>query len=641
MANDWTQGKIADYVDLLTGLPFKSDQFRQSPGVKLARGMNVKRGEFEWSVDETKYWSEITPDLKPYELRPGDILIGMDGSRVGENWACVSEYDLPCLLVQRVARLRAKSGLCQGYLKYLIGNPAFTAYVKAIHTGTSIPHVSGNQIGDYSIAVPPPDVQRRIADVLGKLDDKIELNRRMNRTLEKMAAAIFKSWFIDFDPVHAKAEGRGPSLPAEIADLFPDTFENSELGAIPAGWKPGALGDVADSPRRGVKPSQVPPTTPYIGLEHMPRRNIALEAWGRAEGVASGKSQFNEGEILFGKLRPYLHKVGIAPVDGVCSTDIVVVTPKTAHWHGYVISLVSSKAFVDYTDSHSAGTKMPRTNWKDMSQYPLALPPEPLAKAFQGHVAALHKRIGVNVRQNRRLAALRDTLLPKLLSGEIEIPALDGKIEQVSLAPPVAMPAPYRAAQRNPHKAPDPFREAILIAALTRALATQQYPLGRMRYTKFSYLVHRKIGHNVTNMYLKKAAGPYNPKTKYGGPEKIALGNAYITAVGASAFTAGDNARQIDQYLGRYNFKDALDWAIRTFRYRKTDDLELLTTVDYATLELRSRTQAIDVPNIRTLLASSPDWAPKLNRDLFSNANIQRALDELVKLFPDACETEK
>jgi len=272
-------------------------------------------------------------------------------------------------------------------------------------------------------------MQEFIGDVYYLLSLKIELNRRMNRTLEKMAAAIFKSWYIDFDPVHAKAEGRDPNLPANIADLFPDTFEASDLGPIPKGWTPGKLADVADNPRRTVKPSDVPPTTPYIGLQHMPRRCIALDAWGRADEVGSGKSQFKEGEILFGKLRPYFHKVGIAPVDGVCSTYILVVVPKSPEWQSYVLSLVSSKAFVDYTDSHSAGTKMPRTNWKDMGRYPLALPPEPLAKAFQGHVAALHQRIGLAVRQNRRLASLRDTLLPKLLSGEIELPEAEALVE--------------------------------------------------------------------------------------------------------------------------------------------------------------------------------------------------------------------
>jgi len=254
----------------------------------------------------------------------------------------------------------------------------------------------------------------------------------MNRTLERMAQVLFKSWFIDFDPVRAKAAGQDIGLPQDIADLFSDRLVESELGKIPEGWKVGKLADVADNPRRTVQPSEVPSATPYIGLQHMPRLCIALDAWGRADEVGSSKSRFREGEVLFGKLRPYFHKVGIAPLDGVCSTDILVVVPKSAEWRGYVISLVSSKPFVDYTDLHSFGTKMPRTNWKDMSRYPLSLPPESLAKAFQENIAALYLRICIAIRQNRRLAALRDTLLPKLLSGEIELPAAKGVAEGVS-----------------------------------------------------------------------------------------------------------------------------------------------------------------------------------------------------------------
>jgi len=327
--------------------------------------------------------------------------------------------------------VRAKDGINHQFLFYWMASQEFVDIANQGSEGTKMPRAKWDFVSRIEKPVPPIPIQERIAHILGTLDDKIELNRRMNRTLEKMAAAIFKSWFIDFDPVHAKAEGRDPGLPEEIADLFPDSFEESELGPIPRGWTLGKLADVADNPRRTVQPSDVPPTTPYIGLQHMPRRCIALDAWGRADEVGSGKSQFKEGEILFGKLRPYFHKVGIAPVDGVCSTDILVVVPKAAEWHSYVLSLVSSKAFVDYTDSHSAGTKMPRTNWKDMGRYPLAIPPVPLVKAFQDHVAAFHQRIGVAVRQNRRLASLRDTLLPKLLSGEIELPAAESVAEEV------------------------------------------------------------------------------------------------------------------------------------------------------------------------------------------------------------------
>jgi type I restriction enzyme, S subunit len=137
----------------------------------------------------------------------------------------------------------------------------------------------------------------------------------------------------------------------------------------------GVLGDVADHPRRGVVPESIEPDMPYIALEHMPKRCIALYDWGVADGLESNKFEFKEGEILFGKLRPYFHKVGVAPVDGVCSTDIVVVAPKSEVWFGVVLGHVSSVEFVQYANAGSTGTKMPRTSWAEMARYALALPP--------------------------------------------------------------------------------------------------------------------------------------------------------------------------------------------------------------------------------------------------------------------------
>jgi type I restriction enzyme S subunit len=286
--------------------------------------------------------------------------------------------------------------------------------------------------------IPLPDRadQRAIACILGSLDDKIELNRRMNRTLEEMARAIFKSWFIDFDPVRAKAAVRRehpkwtdeqvsraacPKLKPEIARLFPDSFEDSELGEVPKGWRVGRLGDITEHPRRGVQPDQIAADTPYIALEHMPRRCIALSDWGLANGLESNKFMFRKGEILFGKLRPYFHKVGVAPVDGVCSTDIVVVAPKSAVWFGFALGHVSSVEFVEYTNAGSTGTKMPRTSWAEMARYTLALPPQTVTRAFTEWLQPVVDRIIAGIHQSRTLAALRDTLLPKLVSGELRI----------------------------------------------------------------------------------------------------------------------------------------------------------------------------------------------------------------------------
>ncbi len=314
------------------------------------------------------------------------------------NWVCSDAIDWRFLKYVLLAEREA-------FLRFASGTTHQTIYfpeVKAFH-----------------VALPPIEEQRAIAHILGTLDDKIELNRRMNETLEAMARALFKSWFVDFDPVRAKAERRDPGLPKPLADLFPDSFEDSELGEIPKGWRVGSLGDVAEHPRRSVQPSGIEPTTPYIALEHMPRRCIALAEWGAADGLESNKFEFKTGEILFGKLRPYFHKVGIAPLDGVCSTDIVVVTPRTQDWFGFVLGHVSSDAFVGHTNAGSTGTKMPRTSWDDMARYAVVIPPENVAKAFTSRIRTSVDHIVASIHQARTLAALRDTLLPRLISGEI------------------------------------------------------------------------------------------------------------------------------------------------------------------------------------------------------------------------------
>jgi type I restriction enzyme S subunit len=234
---------------------------------------------------------------------------------------------------------------------------------------------------------------------------------------------------VDFEPVRAKAEGRDPGLPQPLADLFPDSFEDSELGEIPKGWGVGTLGDVAEHPRRGVQPNSIKPDTPYIALEHMRKRCITLSDWSFADGLGSNKFAFRKGEILFGKLRPYFHKVGVAPVDGVCSTDIVVVAPRHPHWFAFVLCVVSSDEFVEYTNAGSTGTKMPRTSWADMARYKIALPPESVAERFSMLVQPLIERIIAGIHESRALAALRDALLPKLISGELRVKNAERSIE--------------------------------------------------------------------------------------------------------------------------------------------------------------------------------------------------------------------
>ena len=363
------------------------------------------------------------PSRARRKVRPGDIVYSMVRPNQ-RHFGMIKEPPENFLASTGFAVLRGRDGIADtGFLYWYLAQDHIVEQLHTIaeHSTSAYPSIRPADLEQLELRLPPMGEQRRIAGVLGCLDDKIELNRRMAGTLEEMARTLFRSWFVDFEPVRAKQEGRRrsgeslPGLPAQLYEAFPERLEASALGPIPAGWRVAALGDIADAPRRGVHPEEIDPETPYIGLEHMPRRSIALGEWDTAAKVASGKSAFKRGEILFGKLRPYFHKVGVAPLEGICSTDIIVIEPKAREWASFVLSVVSSDEFVAYANQTSTGTRMPRTSWKAMSAYAVALPPTPVAQAFEDAVRATTEQIAAQIRESHCVAALRDTLLLELI----------------------------------------------------------------------------------------------------------------------------------------------------------------------------------------------------------------------------------
>jgi len=402
-------------------------------GVRVLSAKNIKGGRINLSTEMRYVSEEMFDRWMPVKLEIGDVLLTSEAP-LGEVAFLLDDADF--CLGQRLFALRPNRELVYPrYLFYALRSDTVQHRLHARATGTTAQGIRQSELLQVLFDF-PRDIkeQQAIAHILGTLDDKIELNRRLNRTLEEMARAIFKSWFVDFDPVRAKAAGQQPpGLAPHIADLFPDEFEDSELGEIPKGWDWGALSDVAANHRRSVSPEEIVPTTPYIGLGDMPRQSIALDQWGTADGLASSKFRFNSGEILFGKLRPYFHKVGVAPITGICSTDILVIGPKSPVWLGLVLGHVSSPEFVAYTSTVSTGTKMPRVNWKDMARYPIALPPQALAAALTTRVKPLIERMQTSVHESHTLAALRDALLPKLMSRQIRVEAATSLVKEAGL----------------------------------------------------------------------------------------------------------------------------------------------------------------------------------------------------------------
>lgn len=302
------------------------------------------------------------------------------------------------------------------YVKDFKGNdPRFVSYVLREQDfgqrsgAAAVPGINRNVLHQLPVVVPTPWLQLKISAVLSGYDELIENNTRRIRILEEMAQAIYREWFVEFRyPGH---------------EDFP--LVDSDLGQIPKGWNAAILSDLVEEMRRGVDPAAVPADTPYIGLEHMPEHSIGISDWGCAREAGSRKYRYEKGEILFGKIRPYLHKVSVPPASGICSTDAIVIRPRSPLDAGLALAIIASDDFVAHAVQTSNGTKMPRANWSVLERWPIALPPRPLLNRFSDFMDSAVGLIHQLVMANRNLKATRDLLLPRLISGEIDVSSLD------------------------------------------------------------------------------------------------------------------------------------------------------------------------------------------------------------------------
>ena len=272
---------------------------------------------------------------------------------------------------------------------------------KKISQGAAQDNLSWEKLSTILFPAPPIEVQTKIADILSTYDNLIENNKKQIKLLEEAAQRLYKEWFVDLH--------------------FPGHETTPIVDGVPVGWKKDSLGGICTLKKDTVSAGKIPVGTPYIGLEHMPRVDFCLSSWGNAEEITSNKFQYTEDDIIFGKIRPYFHKVGFALNSGVVSTDSFVLKANDGLW-GLLLMTVFDKLFVDYTyQTCKEGAKMPRADWGQMEKYPVLIPPESVRQDFEEFIWNNTRRVKVLALQNHALAEARDRLLPKLISGEIEV----------------------------------------------------------------------------------------------------------------------------------------------------------------------------------------------------------------------------
>ena len=233
-------------------------------------------------------------------------------------------------------------------------------------------------------------------------DDLIENNLRRMALLEESARLLYQEWFVRL--------------------RFPGHEHVRIKNGIPEGWEQKPLQEICPDLREAAHPADLEPGTPYIGLEHIPRRSITLLEWGTVEDVTSTKIRYRAGDILFGKIRPYFHKVGFAITDGVASSDAIVLRPIDPTYYSFSLLTVSSDWFVTIVSKTAKeGSKMPRADWNLMETHLLAVPPLGILESLNETVRPMLDQLRTLAFQNQKLRAARDLLLPRLMSGEVVV----------------------------------------------------------------------------------------------------------------------------------------------------------------------------------------------------------------------------
>ena len=463
MASEWQVHEVKvliedNALEIGDGYRAKNTELTGS-GVPFARAGNIKNG---FQFNDADHFPEANLNRVGDKIsKPGDVVFTSKGT-VG-RFAFVREDTPRFVYSPQLCFWRScdRKLIDPRFLFFWMFSREFFVQFNGVAGQTDMAeYVSLRDQRNMHLTLPPLSEQRAIAHVLGTLDDKIELNRRMNETLEEMARALFKSWFVDFDPVHAKAalkhhattipQGRSDwsverahafldRMDPDIAALFPDSFVDSELGPIPEGWEVGCFGDVVEQ----IRDKENPLASPDAIFQHFSIPAFDENQWPKAERgktIKSQKSRVLPGVVLLSKLNPEIERVWLVDVDAsdraVCSTEFLVLRPRPSYGTSVVYCLGCSPAFRQELGSLVTGTSKSHQRARADAVFALrvVLFSTPISEAFERKLSVALQMIQASRRESRTLATLRDTLLPKLVSGEILVTGIAprGRVPQLA-----------------------------------------------------------------------------------------------------------------------------------------------------------------------------------------------------------------
>ncbi len=375
-----------------------------------------------------------------------------------------------------------------------------------------------------------------------------------------------------------------------------------------------------------------------IELEHIEPVTGHLLGWNNSNNQQSLKAIFEPGDVLFGKLRPYLRKYYFPIFYGVCSTEFWVLTSISEYISNrFIYYLIQSARFLDIANS-TTGTKMPRADWTLLKDVEFSLPK---CVEEQFSIAAIlsdmDREIELLTVKLNKARLIKQGMMQELLSGRIRL--LQQKSEAINVPEVILLPERKKEhvpAPTAPHGHNQQFDDAVMIAGIVNAFYSDRYPLGRKKVQKLLYLLRRKQDES-TVAFKKKAAGPYADEVRYKGGEPIAKSNHYIatttTKDKGTTFAQGKNIGKALEYIQRWGKQDDISWLTDKFRYTTVDDLELLATVDMAICDLEEAGTPVSVASIKHLIATNKEWQAKLQKRIFADSKIAKAISDLKSLL--------